>query len=66
MTAKIFVVTTDERVIQIGGTWWGITDAASDINGGDFYRDLKEQFPVGAVLKEIRIVPDQPEPLEWA
>lgn len=60
MTAKVFVVTTDDKTIQIGGTWMSIGDAASDINGGDFWREARKHITKGAQITQIRIVPDEP------
>jgi len=62
MSVKIFIVTTtDPEPIQIGGKWFAIDDAASDIRGGDFWGDVQEKFPDGVQVKEIRIIPDKPE-----
>lgn len=67
MTAKVFIVVEGKSdPIQVGGTWWDIGDAASDIDGGDFWGDVRRIFPKGCVLREIRIVPDEPEIVEWA
>ena len=66
MTAKIFVVTSDrEEPTQVGGTWLSIDDASGDIDGGDFWNEMRELFPNGTTLKEIRIVPGNPEPVVW-
>jgi hypothetical protein len=59
MTAKVYIVTTDDKITQIGGTWWDIGDAAGDIDGGDFWSGVHEKFPGGLTLKEIRIIPDE-------
>jgi hypothetical protein len=68
MSVKIFVVTNAvAEPVQVGPTYFATSDAASSINGGDFDDDLRQLFPDGGVeLKEIRIVPDKPELIEWS
>lgn len=66
MTAKVFVTTTAGSVHQVGGTWWDVEDAASDIQGGDFWSEVEKLFPDGGVsIAKIEIVPDQPIELKW-
>jgi hypothetical protein len=57
MSVKVLAVVEGESApVQIGGNWMSVGDAASDINGGDFWRNLWDRFPNGYSLKEIRIV----------
>lgn len=67
MSVKIFVVIEGQPdPVQIGPSYFATSDAASSLNGGDFDSDLREKFPDGGIkLKEIRVVPDEPELVEW-
>lgn len=64
MSVKIMVslvtASGNETLVQVGGNWFDIGDAASDINGGDFWEDARKACPPNAVIKDIRIVPDDP------
>lgn len=60
MTVRVFVTTDEDQQVQVGGTWLDVEDAASDINGGNFWSELAILFPNGVKVKEIRLVPDEP------
>jgi hypothetical protein len=60
MSCTVKILTSTDEIMQIGGLWQTIGDAAGDIDGGDFWSLLHDRFQDGVTIKEIRIVPEEP------